>query len=112
MARERPNPVRGVLFEEAVSVRRKIAAYKAALRSLPQGSLVEKKINGRSYFYLARRMGSRVRFKYLGKLGEEERSRYVHAGKKRAMYRRFLAELNAQAAYIRRAIGGRKKRSA
>lgn len=112
MARERPNPVRGVLSEEAAVVKRKIAAYRDALRSLPQGSLVEKKINGRSYFYLARRAGGRVRFEYKGKLGPGERSRYEEAKKKRAMYRRLLADLNAQAVYLKRALHERKRRAA
>ena len=111
MAKERPNPVRGVLSEEAAVVMRKISAYEAALRSLPQGSLVEKKINGRSYFYLARRVKGRVRFEYKGKMGLGERSRYEEAKKKRAMYRGFLADLNAQAAYLKRALHERKKRA-
>lgn len=112
MARVWLNPVRGVLAEEAVVVKRKIAAYQAALQSLPQGSLVEKKINGRSYFYLARRITGKVRFKYMGKMALGERLRYEEAKRKRAMYRRFLADLNAQAVYLKRALHERKKRTA
>lgn len=112
MARAWLNPVRGVLVEEAVVITRKIAAYQAALHSLLQGSLVEKKINGRSYFYLARRIKGKVRFKYMGKMAPGERLRYEEAKRKRAMYRRFLADLNAQAAYLKRALHERKKRTA
>ena len=110
--RERANPVRGVLREELANSLRKLASFERALRGQPRGSLVEKKIKGHSFFYLAYRDGRKVRFAYKGKLKAEEIARHREAKALRARYRVILADLRHQIAYLRRALHERKRSAA
>lgn len=106
--RERANPVRGVLREELASALRKLASFERALRAQPRGALVEKRIRGRSFFYLAHREGRKVRFEYKGKMKPEEVERLQEAKKLKARYRGILADLRHQIAYLKRALHERK----
>lgn len=106
--RIRANPVRGVLREELANAIRKLASFERASRAQPRGSLVEKRIRGRSFFYLAYREGGKVRFEYKGKLKPEEVARFQEAKKLRARYRGILADLRHQIAYLKKALHERK----
>lgn len=81
--------------------------YEQAIRELPRGSLVRKKVGGREYFYLAYREAKRVRFDYKGKLGEAEVKRYEDAKIYRARYRHQLSEVKKQIRFIRKVLRGK-----
>lgn len=105
------NPVKGVLAEELQNSERMLRKYQQALASLPKGSLVNKKIKGSRFYYLAYRQGSRVRFDYKGKLSPDEVAKGKEAQSLRAKYRRLIAELKEQVVFIKRALHERKRRS-
>ncbi|MFA6142526.1 MAG: hypothetical protein WC738_04435 [Candidatus Omnitrophota bacterium] len=61
------NVLKGILAESKehyLNVKSKIAKK---LAGLPQGSIKERTIAGKVYYYLQHRAGSKVRHKYLGK---------------------------------------------
>jgi len=70
------NAIKGVLEEELQNSLRMKKQYEKALREFPKGSLVEKKIRGHKYYYLAVREGKKVKFVYKGKISEEEKKIY------------------------------------
>ena len=78
--------------------------YERAIAEIPRGALVRKMIGGRPYFYLAHRVGDKVRFDYKGKLSDEEIDRYEKAKISRARYRRRLSEVNKQIRFLQRVL--------
>lgn len=61
------NVLRGILSESKeyyLDAKNKI---EKKLAGLPQGSIKERKIAGKIYYYLQRRVGKKVQHKYLGK---------------------------------------------
>lgn len=104
------NPIKGVLAEELKSSKRMLDQYQAALRALPKGSLVPKKIKGRQFYYMARREGERIKFDYRGKLSQEQLSKLKESIAMRAKYRRLMADLKRQIIFINRALHERKRR--
>ena len=68
--------LKDMLKEELANSRRIKADVEAALRKLPPGALVRKKVGGRVYCYLAERKAGKVVFAYLGKLAAGEIRRY------------------------------------
>lgn len=59
--------LKSVLSENVEYYRDLERRLKARLAKLPVGSLLQRRIRGRDYFYLKIRIGSRVLSKYLGK---------------------------------------------
>ena len=101
-----PRVIQSVLQEELVNSRRMRRRYEEALRRLGKGSLVKKRIGGRAYYYLARREGARVRFRYLGKLSAQElQARQAQHGQ-RGQYRRLLREVKQQIRFLERSLRG------
>jgi len=103
--------IKGVLEEELQNSIRMKRLYENALSELPKGSLVEKRIKGHKYYYLAIRESDKVKFIYKGKISEEERKKYIEAKKLRAKYRKLLSQLNKQIAFLKKAINGKAIRS-
>ena len=103
--------IKGVLEEELQNSLRMKKQYEKALQEFPKGSLVEKKIRGHKYYYLAFREGKKVKFIYKGKISEEEKKKYIEAKKLRAKYRKLLSQLNKQIAFLKKAINGKEIRS-
>ena len=61
------NVLKGILSESQeyyLSVKEKI---KRKLTGLPKGSVKERKISGKEYYYLQQRVGNKVVHKYLGR---------------------------------------------
>ena len=61
------NILKGILSESSkyyIDSKRKI---ESKILELPQGSLKERKISGRKYYYLQSRVGEKIMQKYLGK---------------------------------------------
>ncbi len=103
--------IKGVLEEELQNSIRMKKQYEKALQEFPKGSLVEKKIRGHKYYYLAVREGKKVKFIYKGKISEEEIKRYMEVKKLRAKYRKLLSQLNKQIAFLKKALNGKEIRS-
>jgi hypothetical protein len=99
--------LKGVLAEELENSLQMKNRYMEALQKLPRGSLVEKSIGGRSYYYLAFRENKKVRFVYKGRLSEVEVRRYKDAQKMRAKYRKLYREANQQIAFLRKVLRGK-----
>jgi hypothetical protein len=103
--------IKGVLEEELQNSIRMKKQYEKALQEFPKGSLVEKKIRGHKYYYLAVREGKKVKFVYKGKISEEEIKRYMEVKKLRAKYRKLLSQLNKQIAFLKKALNGKEIRT-
>ena len=95
--------LKDMLKEELANSRRIKADVEAALRKLPPGALVRKKVGGRVYCYLAERKAGKVVFAYLGKLPAGEIRRYEEAKQRRADYRRQIRDLKQQIRYLEKA---------
>src|ERR1043166_1433477 len=103
------DPVRGVLAEELANAVNRLAMYAQAIRVLPRGSLVSRKVKGRKYYYVAFWKSGKVRYEYKGRLiAPEERRRYEEASVKKARYRKLMSDLRWRIAFIRRALHERK----
>jgi hypothetical protein len=108
---EKMNVIKGVFEEELQNSIRMKKQYEKALNELPKGSLVEKKLRGRKYYYLAIRESNKVKFIYKGKISEEERKRYIEAKKLRAEYKRLLSRINKQIAFLKKTLNGKEIQS-
>ena len=103
--------IKGVLEEELQNSLRMKEQYKNAIDKLPKGSLVEKKIRGHRYYYLAFREKNKVRFVYKGKMPEEEQKKYLEAKIMRAKYRKLLSQINKQITFLQKALNEKSIRS-
>ena len=108
------DPVKGVLSEELANSERMLEKYKQAVKALPKGSLVAKKIRNGVFYYLAYREGRRIRFQYLGKLSAERlakhRKKQGEAQALRLKYRKLISDLKSQIVFLKRALHERKRR--
>ena len=100
--------IKGVLAEELQNSLRMKKNYEEALRRLPKGSLAVRKIKGRDYYYLARRVGGKVRHIYKGKISQQEKSRYGEAKVARAKYRKLLSQVKKQIKFLRSSLRGKE----
>ena len=105
------NIIKGVLEEELQNSIRMKRQYEKALGRLPKGSLVEKRIKGHKYYYLAVRERNKVKFIYKGKISEEEKNKYMEAKKLRAKYRKLLSQLKKQIVFLKKTLNGKAIRS-
>ena len=102
--------IKGILAEELVSARRKLALYRNEFSGLPKGSIISKRIKGSLFHYLAYRNGPRMIFKYQGKLADKDLNKFRSIQKQRAQYRGFIADLKKQIKFLERALHQRKRR--
>jgi len=100
--------IREILQEELENSLRMERNYCRAVDRLPKGSLVRKRIRAGEYYYLAKRVGERVEFEYLGKLPPRLIEKYEQAKIDRAKYRQLLAEVRAQIKLLRKVLRGKQ----
>lgn len=100
--------IKGVLAEELQNSLRMKKEYEAALRKLPKGCLVRKKIKNHYYYYLVRRVGDKVKYAYKGKLPDSEIKKYEEAKKLRAKYRNLLSQVKKQIKFLKGALRGKE----
>jgi hypothetical protein len=100
--------IKGVLKEELQNSLQMKKGYERALRELPQGCLARRKIRGHEYYYLVKREGNKVSYKYLGKISEAEKGRYQEAKRLRAKYRTLLARVKKQIRFLKGALRGKE----
>lgn len=98
------NIIKRMLKEELQNSIKIKQRYVSALGKIPKGSLREKKVKGRAYYYLNIREGSKVKSPYLGKLSREEIKKYEEDRKKKEQYRQAIKELSGQIKYLKRII--------
>jgi len=99
--------IKGVLAEELNNSLRMKKEYEEALKRLPQGCLVIKKIRGHKYFYLVKRIGKKVKYVYKGKVSEQEIKRYEEAKVMRAKYRNLASRVKKQIRFLQGALRGK-----
>ena len=100
--------IKGVLAEELENSLRMKKEYEEALRKLPKGCIAVKKIKGREYCYLVKRIGKKVQYIYKGKLSIEERKKFDEAKQLRAKYRNLLSQVKGQIKFLRGTLRGKK----
>ncbi len=102
--------LKGVLKEEIDNAIRLQKRYQQELSCLPKGSLVEKVIKGRKYYYrVYRNDDGKVCFDYIGKEMPEKKKKELDAiKKKRAQYRNLISRLNHEIKFLRKSIRGRE----
>lgn len=100
--------IKGVLAEELENSVRMKKSYEEALRDLPKGSLAIKKIRGRAYGYLAKRVGKKVKYNYLGKVTDVDKNKYLETTKLRAKYRKLLSQIKKQIKFLKGSLRGKQ----
>lgn len=100
--------IKGVLKEELENSLHMKKNYERELAALPQGSLIKKKIKGRDYYYLVRRVRGKVEFLYKGRVPDEEIKKYKDAKERRAKYRKLLSQVKKQIVFLRSALRGKQ----
>ncbi len=96
--------LKGILSESKdyyVDARRKI---EKKLSSLPKGSIKERNISGKKYYYLQKRKGNRVVHKYLGRNKPEELLKQI---KQRKLLKNELKKVKGALRIIKRSEGRR-----
>ncbi|MBU4346711.1 hypothetical protein L6386_04195 [bacterium] len=73
-----------------------------------KGCLVKKKIGKRSYYYLARREGKKVKFIYKGPVSTEIRKAYREQRKMLRKYKGLIAQVKKQIGFLKKALRANK----
>lgn len=101
--------IKGVLSEELGNAIRLKKNYEAEILSHPGGSLVKKKLKGHEYYYLAHRVGRKVKFDYKGKvLSQDFMAQFEKEKKLRKKYKGMVRQLNQRIKYLRRVLRGKE----
>ena len=107
--------LKGVLEEELANSRRRISAFMKALKELPKGSLHEKQIKDKRYFYRVYwdPKSKKNVFELLSnKPSERVIASYEKAKAKRASFRNQIRILKLQVQFLERALRAREFRIA
>jgi hypothetical protein len=83
--------------------------YELALKKLPVGALVAKTIKGHCYYYLAKRVGKKIKYDYVGRGSDALKSKYAEAKKLRAKYINLLSRVKKQISFLRSAVRGKEE---
>ena len=100
--------IKEVMSEELKNSRRMERDYAAALRRLPRGNLIRKKIKNRDYWYLQVREGRKVRFDYVKGPSPAMIEKFRKAKVDRVKYRRLLAQVRVQIRFLERIVRARQ----
>lgn len=101
--------IKGVLREELNNSLRLKDSYNKELKKRPGGSIVEKRIRGHKYYYVAFREGGKVRFLYKGKaLSKEFLAEFEKSKRLRKKYKELVQQLNARIKYLKKALHGKE----
>ena len=101
--------IKGVLREELENSIRMKKDYKEALKAHPGGTFVQKKIRGHKYYYLAVRIGKKVKFIYKGKkLSKEDMEKLEKSKRLRQKYKKLIQKLSKQIKYLRKTLRGKE----
>lgn len=103
--------LKGILREELENSYRRISAFEKALQELPQGSIHEKMINGKKYFYRVY-WDSKAKKNVFEMLSEKPSNEwllaYEKAKEKRANYKNQIRILKLQVQFLKRVLRARE----
>jgi len=94
-----------VLQEQLDRLKSMELAYQEKIASLPRGSIREKVVNGRSYYYLMYREGTKVKTQYL-KVSEQRLGELRFQLAQRKRYEKILREIRKDCLLLKRVIKG------
>ena len=83
-------------------------AYEDAIKQQEQGAPQIKRGGRKEYLYVARRVGDKIRFRYIGHVGDEKAKQVLGSVKKRREYEALLKGVKQDLKEVRRALRGRK----
>ena len=99
--------IKGVLKEELENSLRMLKRYQEEIDTL-KGCLVKKKIGKRSYYYLAKREGKKVKFIYKGSVSAEIKKAYREQRKMLRKYKGLIAQVKKQIVFLKRSLRGKE----
>lgn len=101
--------IKGVLREELWNSLRLKKRYEKSLRDKPGGCIIEKRIKGHKYYYLAFREGKKVRFIYKGKeISDQDRAEFKKSKNLRNKHKSMIRQLNKRIKYLKKALHGKE----
>jgi len=101
--------IKNVLEEELNNSLRMKKLYEEKLKKLGKGSLYAKKIKGKVYYYLIKRIKGKVHLVYIGKLSQERIDEYGKEKILRAKYRKLLSQTKKQILFLKRSLRGKEE---
>lgn len=101
--------IKSVLKEELANSLRMKKEYEKILKNYPGGSFIKKEISGHKYYYLAVRVGKKVKFIYKGKKLPQEAIANLNRSKEmRKKYKELIRKLRERIKYLRRVLSGKE----
>lgn len=97
-----------IIEEENERLNEAKAAYEAAIAKEEQGAPQIKRVGNKDYLYLARRVGKKVKFSYVGHLDEHSSRSVLDSVKMRREYEVLLRGIKKDLKEVRKALRGRK----
>jgi hypothetical protein len=97
-----------VIKEENERLNEAKAAYEAAIAKEVQGAPQIKRVGCKDYLYLARRVGEKIRYHYVGHLDDEGSRKVLDSVKIRREYEGLLKGIKKDLKEVRKALRGRK----
>jgi hypothetical protein len=101
--------IKGVLGEELNNSLRMKKLYEKKLKMLGTGSLYAKKIKGKTYYYLVKRIKGKVHLLYKGKLSQKKIDEYKNMRLQKTQYRKLLAKAKKQISFLERSLRGKEE---
>ena len=100
--------LKGILHEERKRLKTLSRKYSSEIASLPRGCVSIKKRRDQDYLYLAYRQGSKVNFKYIGRVSSENSKNVLKRIELRKQYENKLKRVTKDLKEIEKVISGRK----
>ncbi len=97
--------LKGILSESKEYYLRLKRQIERKIAELAKGSIKERKISGRKYYYLQRREGNKIVHKYLGRCKPEDLSKQI---RRRRELKNELKKVNEALKILKRSEGRRK----
>ena len=106
MSNKNKGTIKGLLAEELDNSLFLEKVYAEKLKELPAETFAIKTINGKSYYYLARKVEGIVHQTYLGKLSPEECQNYQTIQAEKRKYRQQLSTVRKQIRFLKGTLRG------
>ena len=100
--------IKPMLKEELENSIKLQSFYEKKMAELPKEVVVFKKIKGHKYAYAAKREGYKVKYRYMGIVGEEVINKYGDAKVKRAELRKNISVVKKRIRYLRGVLRGKE----
>lgn len=97
-----------IIEEEFERLNEAKKAYEAAIKREEQGSPQIKSVGHKNYLYLARRVSSKVKFRYIGNIDEPKARKVLDSVKQRREYEKLLRGVKNNLKEVRKALRGHK----